>query len=132
IASYALGSTMDGPGPYINRVGGAMRFVAVANMFSKYQEHNDGACFKPRNDAAVDGCSCFPGVCRDLCIVGLDLFCHSCSHLNCAPALCRRRSLHDCGMGPLRLVAHSRRARSLSQGVAQCLDTWSFDVSGRL
>src|SRR5438552_12184873 len=44
MASYALGSTIDGPGPYSSRVGGAMRFGAVANMFSKYQEQvpNEG------------------------------------------------------------------------------------------
>jgi quercetin dioxygenase-like cupin family protein len=31
-----------------------MRFVAVANMFSKYQERDDGACFKPRKDTAME------------------------------------------------------------------------------
>src|ERR1700751_5061476 len=43
IASYARGSTMDGPGPYIKRFGGAMRFVSVASMSSNYQDRNSAA-----------------------------------------------------------------------------------------
>ncbi len=38
MASYARGSTVEGPGPYNKRRGAVKRLLAVANIISKYQE----------------------------------------------------------------------------------------------